>query len=188
MAPAALADQQGRGPHLSGRTGSGSFRWSQGWGWLSVPWSSLSLLRVGGHFPDTELLDEQQAVGVTPVLGDLAVGDAQDVGAGEGDLPADRVRGGAGEAAAVGAARPPPYDQVLVVGDRADVEDEGQVGQEGMDAADPVVERLAAVELVGSGPAQRGQVAGEVLGDDRVGDAEVAVPQVSPRFVERGVG
>src|SRR5215468_8396916 len=57
---------RGRGPHLSRRTGSGSFRWSPGWGWLSVLWSSLSLLRVGGHFPDTELLDEQQAVGVTP--------------------------------------------------------------------------------------------------------------------------
>jgi len=30
-------------------------------------------------------------------------------------------------------------------------------------------------------------VAGEVLGDDLVGEAEVAVPQGSPRFVEGGV-
>jgi len=57
-----------------------------------------------------------------------------------------------------------------------------------VDAVDPVLERLAAAELVGSGPAHRGQVADEVLGDDLVGDAEVAVPQGSPRFVERGVG
>jgi hypothetical protein len=56
-----------------------------------------------------------------------------------------------------------------------------------VDAADPVVERLAAVELIRSGPAQRGQVASEVLSDDRVGEAEVAVPQVSPRLVERAL-
>lgn len=60
-------------------------------------------------------------------------------------------------------------------------------GQDGVDAADPVVERLAAVELVGSGTLS-GPGGREVLGDDRVGEAEVAAPQVFPRFVERGVG
>jgi AcrR family transcriptional regulator len=43
---------------------------------------------------------------------------------------------------------------VLVVGDRADFDDERQVGQDGVDAADPPVEGLAAADLVAeSGPA-----------------------------------
>jgi len=63
---------------------------------------------LGGNRPDTELLEEQQAVGVGPVLGELAVGDAQGVGAGERDLPADRLGRSTGEAAPVGAARLPP--------------------------------------------------------------------------------
>ena len=32
---------------------------------------------LGGHLADTELLEEQQAVGVSPVFGELAVGDAR---------------------------------------------------------------------------------------------------------------
>jgi hypothetical protein len=51
---------------------------------------------AGGYLAHAELLEEQQAVGIGPVLGALAVGDAQ--GAGEGDLPADRLGRRAGEA------------------------------------------------------------------------------------------
>jgi hypothetical protein len=35
---------------------------------------------LGGNLPDAKLLEEQQAVGVGPVLGELAVGDAQGIG------------------------------------------------------------------------------------------------------------
>ena len=73
----------------------------------------------------------------------LAVGDAQGVGAGEADVPADRLGRRAGEAAGVDAVRPPAHDQVLVVGDRADLDDEAQVGEDGVDAANPPAEPLA---------------------------------------------
>ena len=48
-------------------------------------------LPQGGNRLDAELLEEQQAVRVGPVLGEHAVVDAQGVGAGEGDLTADRI-------------------------------------------------------------------------------------------------
>src|SRR5260370_1353598 len=64
----------------------------------------------GGHLADTELLEEQQAVGVGPVLCELAVSDAQDVGTGEADVPADGLGRRAGKAAAVGALRFPPHE------------------------------------------------------------------------------
>ena len=54
---------------------------------------------VGGHLADAELLEEQQAVGVGPVLGELAVSGAQDVGTGETDVPADGLGRRAWEAA-----------------------------------------------------------------------------------------
>jgi len=77
---------------------------------------------------------------------------------------------------------------VLLIGDRPDLDDEGQAAQDGVDAADPPVEGLAAADLVGSRPGQRRRVGDEVLGDDLLGEAEVAVPQVLPRFGERCVG
>src|ERR1035438_443777 len=139
------------------------------------------------HLAHAELLEEQQAVGVGPVLGELAAGDAQGVSAGEGYLPAGRLGCRAGEAAGVGAVRLPPHDQVLVVGDRPHLDDECQVGEDGVDAADPALQRLAAADRVGSRSGQRRRVSHEVLGDDLVRDAEVAVPQVFPRAGERGV-
>jgi len=48
--------------------------------------------------------------------------------------------------------RPPPHHQVLVVSDRADIDGEGQACQDGVDAADPALERLASADFVGSGP------------------------------------
>jgi hypothetical protein len=78
----------------------------------------------------------------------------------------------------------PPHDHVLLIGDRPDFDDEGQVGQDGVDAADPLVEGLAAADLIASGPGQRRRVGDEVLGDDLLGDAQVSVPQVLPRFGE----
>jgi hypothetical protein len=67
---------------------------------------------------------------------------------------------------------------VLVVGDRTDVKVEVQVGQDGVDAANPGVERFPAVDLIRSGAGYRRCVGGEVLGDDLVGDGEAAVPRV----------
>src|SRR5208282_875465 len=90
-------------PHRTGLSATSSS--------LRRPVSVISLFKghggrpgssLGRHLADAELLDEQQAVGVGPVFGELAVGDAQGVGAGEGDGPADRVGGRAGEAAGVG--------------------------------------------------------------------------------------
>ena len=46
---------------------------------------------AGGHLAHAELLEEQQAVRVGPVLGELAAGDTQGVGACEDDPPADRA-------------------------------------------------------------------------------------------------
>src|SRR5271170_1610326 len=154
----------------------------------TVPGCGVSGSAAGGHLVYAELLEEKQAVGVGPVLGELAIGDAQGVSAGEGDGPADGLSRRAGEAAAVGAARLPPHHQVLVVGDRPDLDDELQVGQDGVDAADPPVEGLAAADLIAAGSGQRRGVGDEVLGDDLVGDLEVTVPQVFPRAGERGVG
>src|SRR5258708_8655595 len=68
---------------------------------------------AGGHLADAELLEEQQAVGVGPVLGELAVGGAQDVGTGEADVPAAGLGRRAGEAAVVGASPLPPPHQLL---------------------------------------------------------------------------
>jgi hypothetical protein len=95
-------------------------------------------------------VEEQEAVSVGPVLGELAVGDAQDVGAGEGEVPAGRLGRRAGEAAGVGAACLPPHDQVLVVGDRPDLDDESHIRDDGVNAADPSLQRLAAADLVWS--------------------------------------
>jgi hypothetical protein len=77
---------------------------------------------------------------------------------------------------------------VLVVGDRADLDDEAQVGQDGVDAADPSFQRLPAADLVRSGSGYRCCIGDEVLGDDLVGEAEVAVPQVFPGTGECGIG
>lgn len=143
---------------------------------------------LGGYFAHAELLDKQQAVGVGPVLRELAVGDAQGVGPGEGDRSADSLGCRPGEAAGVGPVCLPPHDQVLVVEDRPDVKDEVQVGQDGVDTADPRVERVAAVDLIRSCAGYRCCVGGEVIGDDLVGDTEVAVSQVLPEACERGVG
>src|SRR5215470_5979034 len=49
-------------------------------------------------------------------------------------------------------------------------------------------QRLAAADLVGPGSGDRRGVGHEILGDDLVGDAEVAIPQVLPRPGERSVG
>ena len=51
----------------------------------------IMILPPGGHLPDAQLLEEQQAVRVGPVLGEHAVGDAQGIGAGEADLAANRL-------------------------------------------------------------------------------------------------
>jgi len=66
---------------------------------------------------------------------------------------------------------------VLVVGDRADLDDEGQVGQDGVDAADPSVERLAAADLIAAGSGQRCGVGDEVLGDDLAGEPAARHPR-----------
>src|SRR6266851_5854173 len=93
---------------------------------------------AGGHLADAELLEEQQAVGVGPILCELAVSDAQDVGAGEAGVPADGLgrRPGSrhGSCLALSTAR-----------------------------ADPPAERLAAVHFGGSGSGQRRGVSDEVL-------------------------
>ena len=57
-----------------------------------------------------------------------------------------------------------------------------------MDAGDPALERLAAADFAWPGSGQRRRVSQEVLGDDLIGDAEVAIPQVFPLGGERGVG
>ena len=48
--------------------------------------------RVTRHFTQAQLLDEQQTVGVVPVLGDLSADDAQGVSTRERDFAADRAR------------------------------------------------------------------------------------------------
>jgi len=47
--------------------------------------------------------------------------------------------------------------------------------------------RLSA-EFVGSGSGQRRRVSQEILGDDLIGGAEVAIPQIFPLGGERGAG
>jgi hypothetical protein len=84
--------------------------------------------------------------------------------------------------------RLPPHDQVLVVSDGADLDGEGQVGEDGVDPADPALERPAAADFVWPGSGQRRRVSQEVLGDDLIGDSEVAIPQVFPLGGERGAG
>jgi hypothetical protein len=84
----------------------------------------------------------------------------------KGDLPAGRLGCRAGEAARVPAVGLPPHDQVLVIRDRPDLDNEGQVRQHGVDAADPLPERVPAADLIGSASGQRRRVGHEVLRDD----------------------
>lgn len=82
------------------------------WGLLSRGGLERSSIARARDFADAELLNEQQAVGVGPLLRQHPVDDAERVGAGERDDRANRVVRRARESTAIGALGLPAHDEV----------------------------------------------------------------------------